>query len=639
AGGVTGLDIQSLTLTNGSATNGGALYLYSGSEAILSAVTLSDSTATNNGGGLFLNGSTVALSDCIIADNTASSYGGGMSLTSSTATLTDCTIADNTADTTRGGGLFLNNSIVDATTCDFSDNDTEDLRHHNESESYDWGLNISFSCDSSSCTSTADNDGDGYSFDDGDCDESNSEINPDAEEIPIDGVDNDCDGDAETTLDLSSADAVLTGENSDDRAGSSVSSAGDVNGDGFDDILVGAYASDGGGTTSGAAYLVLGPVTADLDLSSADAAFTGEDTYDSAGSSLSSAGDMDGDGFDDILIGAFNNDSGGGSYSGSAYLLFGPVTADLDLSSADVTLIGDAGERAGYAVSSAGDVDGDGFDDILVGAYSSDSGATDSGAAYLLSGPVTADLNLSSADAMLTGADADDSASWSVSSAGDVDGDGFDDILVGAPYNDDGGSNSGAAYLVLGPVTADLDLSSADATLTGEDAGDSAGWSVSSAGDVDGDGFDDVLIGAPYNAGGGFWSGAAYLVSGPITADLSLSSADAKFTGEDYFDWAGDSVSDAGDFDGDGFDDLLIGAYASDGGGTTSGAAYLVLGPVTADLDLSSADARLIGDAGDYAGTSVSGAGDMDGDGFDDLLVGASSAGDNGVAYLVLSPY
>jgi hypothetical protein len=163
-----------------------------------------------------------------------------------------------------------------------------------------------------------------------------------------------------------------------------------------------------------------------------------------------------------------------------------------------------------------------------------------------------------------------------VAGPGDVDGDGHDDVLVGAPNNDEGGKDAGAAYLVLGPVTGTRDLSLADAKLLGERNNDQAGASVSGAGDVDADGHDDLLVGAHANSEGGVLAGAAYVVLGPVTGTLDLYYADAKLVGERREDYAGVSVSGAGDVDDDGHDDLLVGALSR--AGASGGAAYLVYG-------------------------------------------------------------
>jgi hypothetical protein len=305
-------------------------------------------------------------------------------------------------------------------------------------------------------------------------------------------------------------------------------------------------------------------------------------------------------------------------------------------------------------VSSAGDVDGDGLDDVLVGAYGNDDGGSYAGAVYVVLGSslgTSSTIDLSTADYKLVGENASDYAGRSVSSAGDVDDDGLDDLLIGAPYNDDGGSNTGAAYIILGSslgTITTIDLSTADYKLIGEYASDYAGQSVSSAGDVDGDGLDDVLVGANGDDDGGSYAGAVYIVLGSslgTSSTIDLSTADYKLVGENAYDYAGNSVSSAGDIDGDGLDDVLVGAFGYYNGEGDEGAAYLVLGSslgTSATIDLSSADYNLVGeDVEDLAGYSVSSAGDVDGDGLDDVLVSAFGDSDGGsyagAAHLILA--
>jgi hypothetical protein len=191
-------------------------------------------------------------------------------------------------------------------------------------------------------------------------------------------------------------------------------------------------------------------------------------------------------------------------------LVRGPVSGTFDLSLADAKLVGGGAEGVS-SVSGAGDVDGDGLDDVLAAG----GGDSRAGAAYMVLGPVTGTLDLPvAADATLVGEEPDDAAS-SVSGAGDVDGEGHDDILVGAPLNDEGGARAGAVYLVLGPATGTVDLAGADAQFVGE-AVDEVGFDLglqgtfTGAGDVDGDGQDDIVLGA-YQDGDG---GTAYLFYG-----------------------------------------------------------------------------------------------------------------------------
>jgi hypothetical protein len=226
--------------------------------------------------------------------------------------------------------------------------------------------------------------------------------------------------------------------------------------------------------------------------------------------------DANGDGLGDFLIGALG-DGGGGAGSGSAYLLYGPLTGTIGLGSADLTMVGEnAGDQVGYAVSSAGDTNADGYDDCLLGAPYHDYAATDSGAAYVvLGGSRSGSLDLSAADAKVGGEGGDDGAGWSVAPAGDMDGDGDDDVLIGAALEDAGGTGAGAAYLMYGPLAALTSLATADAKFIGEREGDYAGNSVASVGDVSGDGKGDVMIGAPYeDYGANTRSGSAYLLLG-----------------------------------------------------------------------------------------------------------------------------
>lgn len=472
----------------------------------------------------------------------------------------------------------------------------------------------------------------GYAVAPTDCNDQDASISPAATEICLDGLDNDCDGTSNScglggTIDLQNADATLLGEAGSDYAGTSVA-GGDFNHDGLGDIVVGAFGNDDAGSDAGAVYILLGPTTGTLSLSSASLELTGENPGDQAGYAVASAGDYNGDGRDDILVGSWANDTIA-SNAGAIYLVHGGDTGQRSLSLADgIFWGGAAGDYAGWSVAAGGDTDGDGYGDILMGGYGASNFA---GGAWLVRGPYVGNLDLAQADTVVTGAHAGDFAGYAVAGAGDTDGDGYDDVLIGG-YGAD--AAAGRTWLLRGPLEATEALSSASATFYGEVSADNSGAAVSSAGDTDGDGHADILIGAYNHDYGGNNTGAAYVILGPVSGTLNLSAADAKLVGEDSDDNAGWSVATAGDMDGDGQDDLLIGAFREETGGTAAGAAYLVYGPPAAIVTLRSADARLLGpDPNDYAGYSVSVVGDNDGDGKSDIVVGGPYA-DTGGSYL-----
>ncbi len=467
----------------------------------------------------------------------------------------------------------------------------------------------------------------------------------------------------------------ILGEANGDYAGRSVSAAGDVNGDGFADVLVGADRNDSyGRTDNGAAYVVFGKAggaTVDLDgfaFGLGGFKIVGEATGDYAGRSVSAAGDVNKDGFADLIVGANGNNSDVGTRDGAAYVVFGKaggLTVDLDRvarGQGGFKILGEPFESGsgGSLVSGAGDVNGDGFADLIVGAYNG------LGAAYVVFGKAGgAAVDLVNVALGLGGfkilPEGDlDPAENSVSAAGDVNGDGFADLIVGN-YRNGAYSQNNAAYVVFGKADGtavdlvDVALGLGGFKIFGEARDDRAGISVSDAGDVNGDGFADLLVGANGSSSDGSTdNGAAYVVFGKAggaavdLGDVALGLGGFKILGEASGDSAGISVSAAGDVNGDGHADLLVGALLNDSDGSTdNGAAYVVFGKAdgaTVDLDdvaTGRGGFKILGqDSYDRAGTSVSAAGDVNKDGFADLLVGAplnssDNNTDNGAAYVI----
>jgi hypothetical protein len=404
----------------------------------------------------------------------------------------------------------------------------------------------------SACTAPS-----GFTSDDTDCDDGDASTYPGAAELCGDGVVNDCEGVVEDAmalcfgdLDLADAEAVFYGEAANDLAGREVSAAGDQNGDGVDDLLIASY----GNGSVGAVYLLFSPHSGEYDLWDADVKLVGEATDDNAGRASAHAGDVDGDGYDDLIIGARGNDRGG-SGAGAAFLVLGPVTADMSLVGADAVLVGENDtDSAGNAVAGAGDVNADGYDDLLIGAYSWASGHTSYGAAYLMHGPISGEIELSAADAMITGGSSSEFGG-SVVGAGDTDGDGVPDLLIGARHY---GSFVGEAYLFHGPVSGSLTNLDADARMQGEGRNDQAGSSVA-YGDINNDGYSDVVVAAPNCSPGSYNIGAVYVVFGPTSGSMDLGTSDVAIYGAWSTSGIGDEVEAAGDLNADGYSDLIIG--------------------------------------------------------------------------------
>ncbi|MCX5868662.1 MAG: hypothetical protein NT009_14495 [Proteobacteria bacterium] len=464
-----------------------------------------------------------------------------------------------------------------------------------------------------------------------------------------------------------SPDVVFQGKSIGDSSAYSVAGAGDVNGDGYADILIGATTADPPGRTSaGETYLVYGgldpenyrhrELAGDFKVREADNLFLGAGINGKSGWSAALVGDVNGDGYDDILIGAWDMGRLGRFHNGEAYLYYGKPGLkgahsinfpESMPSQPDVKFIGiKEDDNLGYSVSGAGDLNADGYDEILIGAPGAWGGK---GEAYVIYGgnsmtPGTIwDFSTWSPQITITGKAAGDILGWSVSGAGDVNGDGYSDMLIGAPGADPSGRiNAGEAYIIYGArvlsSTWDLSVTPPDVTFQGQAAGDGLGWSVSGAGDVNRDGFADILLGA-YQASPGAkpQAGEAYLIYGsnslPAAWDLSTTPAGAAFLGKNSGDQCGSSVSGAGDFNGDGYADILLGApFTAVGVLSGAGEAYLVYGTAlplgTKDLAITPPDVTFQGrDTNGNLGGSVNKAGDVNRDGLADTIMGAPAAG------------
>lgn len=467
-------------------------------------------------------------------------------------------------------------------------------------------------------------------------------------------------------------DAVLEVNQADARFGAAVASAGDVNGDGFDDLVVGAPFFDGANTNEGRAFIFFGGAgafntvpDANLILSQGSAFF---------GVSVAGAGDVNGDGYADVLVGS-NGYDGAATNTGAALLYFGgPGTfnavADAQLESAN------PGVRFGSAVTGAGDVNGDGFADIVIGSPFYANGQTDEGAAFLYFGGAGAFNN--GTDAHFEANQAAAEFGSAVAAAGDVNGDGFSDVLVGAARFDNGQVDEGAGFVFFGGSTVNNVV---DASFENNQAGSATGTAVAPVGDINADGYADLGVGAPlFDNGANVDSGRVAIHLGSATgpqasayrqidlgattpARLGFALGGGDFNGDGFADvivgapdftathanqgraiiYHGGSVADdgvvdgransgqasgqlghsvaTGDVNGDGYADLVTGAFGYDGGNTNSGRVSVYFGGAggfntTADaqIDGAQADMRL--------GASVA-VGDVNGDGYGDVIAGA----------------
>jgi hypothetical protein len=332
--------------------------------------------------------------------------------------------------------------------------------------------------------------------------------------------------------------------------GCSVGTAGDVNGDGYSDVIVGARSYSNSGSKAGKVYVYHGAASGPSN--SANWVAEGNQADANLGYSVGTAGDVNGDGYSDVIIGAPHYTSTG---NGMAYVYHGAASG-LSSSPNWVADIGQADARFGWSVATVGDVNRDGYSDVIVGAPYYDNGQTDEGKVFAYRG--SASGLSTSPNWTAEGNYANALFGWSVGAAGDVNGDGFSDVIVGAKgYSLYYYPDAGKVFVYYGSASG---LSpTANWTAQGENAYNEFGYSVGTAGDVNGDGFSDVIIGAwNYSVPGGLDAGRAYIYHGSPSG-LSTS-FDWKAQGNYWYTFFGCSVGTAGNVNGDGFDDVIVGA-------------------------------------------------------------------------------
>jgi hypothetical protein len=481
----------------------------------------------------------------------------------------------------------------------------------------------------------------GYSTLPTDCDDIDDLVNPNAPEFCQDAIDNDCNGAVDdcgpiADVSLSTADVSIFGTDSYENLGWDVADLGDLDGDHVADF---GSSSPWGSSDEGRGRIFSGPIFSGTDLDADDEATAKITGNGGLGHAMRGAGDVDGDGFDDVVVGAPYR------VAGAAYVLLGPIRGNVSAStSADATWEGEeTNDAAGYVVEGGFDYNFDGFADYVIGAPEASITFSNEGAAYLVYGPGLGDYSLADADTRIVGNESYARFGGSVAALGDTDGDGAGELAVGAEQMGD--DENGRVFIFGGGLGESIDAETGALGWYEGEAYDNIGRRVADGGDFNDDGYADLLIGSPWASGSGTNSGTVYLIAGPMDATGAAQSlAYAEFYGEGYNTDAGEGIDGSMDLNRDGFTDVLVGAPAADyaGGLYQAGSTYLVYGPQSGAMSLANARVNVIGlEEGQYSGSAVAFIGDQDGDDSPEILTGAkytdaSGGGDSGALYVVL---
>ena len=526
-------------------------------------------------------------------------------------------------------------------TCTTDDDYTSPITWYGDADGDSYG--------SISSLQVACNQPDGYVLNFRDCNDNSADANleelEDIDEV-LNGYDDNCNGILDEVLLASEASVYFTGVVADDDSGYFVVTGGDINGDGYIDF---ALVSSGESTVAddaGAVYIFYSPISdsGEISLADADLIIYGEIEDGSLGKAMSIQGDINGDGYQDIMMAS----QGISSELSYIYIFYGKesLLGTYNAMDADV-VISEADDNDISSALSTGDINGDGYDDILASSANESATDSNSGAVYLFLGASDLDNNISADDnhAKLSG-DSEKDYAGRYTKIADINGDGYGDAIITASGDDNTGalaedeySNYGAIYIVYGPINSDIVLNHADVKIIGESYGDEFGDRIN-VGDINQDGFADILVGAE-------GSESAYLFYGSdnLAPETNAFYANTTFQTDGTDNARLCSIDIRGDFNGDGLSDVFLTKCYDDSNGSNAGAVYVFFndGSLIGNYEFDDADIKLMGDSSNDKVGYTMGVADFNADNYADILIGAPGHNsdssetdtDTGTTYLI----